>query len=87
MLHFSQPLFHSPSTMFSVPVMIAVCCSSTEALVAGNQELLFLCKKKRTSSRKLANTRTQRGDLWAQQSREDIAMAQLVVRADVKGEI
>lgn len=36
MMHFSQPLFYFPSMMFSVPMMIAVCCSSTEGLVAGN---------------------------------------------------
>lgn len=62
MLHFSQPLFHSPSTMFSVPVMIAVCCSSTEALVAGNQELLFLCKKKENLLQKAGKYKnTERG--------------------------
>lgn len=43
---FSQGLFHLPSMMFSVPVMIAVYCSSIEALEAGNRELLFLYNKK-----------------------------------------
>lgn len=59
---FSQPLFHLPSVMISVTIMTVTYCSSTEAPVIGNQELLFPYNKKTIiSSRKLANTRMGTG--------------------------